>query len=191
MECMPDSWSLAPFAVPPACLDGSDRNLNLGVSEIDVISFSIQPFDFDKASQEGISKNSDRVYFGFSTIRDDIETLTEEECIKRQGFTCEKANTKVCLNSDLRCNEHPDCDDASDEEACEEKNPLGGFRCPSPHHNKENKATFTPWVTIFTTRCDLNPECWGEVDEHGCNNDWAVYYVIGETFYVSNFNFFI
>ena len=184
MECMPESWDLDYFVILPTCLDGSDRNLSLGVSELDITSFAIQPFDFD--SQKGHTKRpynyGSRVYFGFSTIRGDIESISEEECIKRQGFTCEKANTKVCLNSNLRCNEHPDCDDASDEEGCEEKNPLGGFRCPSPHHNKENKATFTPWVTIFATRCDLHPECWGGVDEQGCNNDWAVYYVIGKTF---------
>ena len=178
MECIPDSWDLA-----HACLDGSDRNLSLGVSEFNITSFAIQPFDFDKVSQEGKPKKYTKViYLGFSTVRGDIESLTEEECTGRQGFPCMKANTKVCIHSDLRCNEHPDCDDASDEKSCEEKNPLGGFRCPSPHHNKENNDTFTPWVTIFATRCDLNPECWGGVDEQGCNNDWAVYCVIGKAF---------
>ena len=148
-------------------MDGSDKNLSLSVSQESVSVNSIGTVGNDSP---------------FATIPEEVKSLTEEECSKRRGFTCEKANTKVCIHSDLRCNEHPDCDDASDEKSCEEKNPLGGFRCPSPHHNKENKDTFTPWVTIFATRCDLNPECWGGVDEQGCNNDWAVYYVIGKTF---------
>ena len=183
MECMPDSWDLDPFVIPPTCLDGSDRNLSLGVSEPDITSFSIQSFDFDKATEPENPEYPVRVYIGFSTILGDIESLTEEECIKRLGFTCMKANTRVCLHSYLRCNGHPDCDEATDEEGCEEKNPLGGFRCPSPHHNEENNATFTPSVTIFATRCDSKPECWGGVDEQGCNNDRAIYYVIGKTFF--------
>ena len=213
MECIPDSWDLAPYSwdldpngiplgVLPSCLDGSDKNLTLSVSMLDISTpiwrlqspgnYSSYYEVFDEAIAIGnitISPytggwggGSLQVYDGFLTILGDIESLTEEECSKMEGFACVKANTKVCLNSDLRCNEHPDCDDASDEEGCEEKNPLGAYRCPSPHHNKENNATFTPWVTIFATRCDLKSECWGGVDENECNKDWAIYYVIGKTF---------
>ena len=98
MECMPDSWDLDPFVIPPACLDGSDRNLSLGVSELDITSFSIQPFDFDKVAPApvyGAPKRSTKVYYGFSTIRDNIESLTEEQCIKRRGFTCESQHKSL------------------------------------------------------------------------------------------------
>ena len=116
---------------------------------------------------------------GFYEILHDIKFLPEEECTIRQGYQCVKSNTKVCLHGDLRCNQHPDCDDASDEEGCEDM--LGDFQCSSPHHTEENRATFTPSVEIFATRCDLNPECWEGRDEKGCNNEWAAHYVIGET----------
>ena len=193
MECMPDNWDLGLYGIPPSCLDGSDKNLSLSFSVLDITKFSTsfsssgsyktfleKNFAFGNASQESISEDPLRVYDRFITIRDNIESVTVEECAKRQGFPCVRSNTKVCINSDLRCNKHPDCDDASDEDGCEERNLLVGFRCPSPHHNEENEATFTPWVTISATRCDLEPECWGGLDEYQCNNDWAVYYVIGK-----------
>ena len=177
-ECLPPpEW--ASNALPQTCFDGSNRNVNESDTKFDLTTDPEASENEEYQIQDW--RKPSYTLNGFLTIGNKITSLTKEECASRQGYQCEKSNTKVCLHADLRCNQHPDCDDASDEEGCEEKNPLGGFRCASPHHNEENKATFTPWIEIFATRCDLNPECWEGRDEKGCNNDWAVYSVIGET----------
>ena len=88
-------------------------------------------------------------------------------CSNPDYFRCTKNNISVCIHPDLRCNLHPDCDNAEDEKFKD---------CKEPYVEKkliENFATLrctsiiypnSPMETIATV-CDGITECSGGLDE--------------------------
>ena len=89
-------------------------------------------------------------------------------------FRCQKNNASVCLPEELRCDQHPACDDSEDEdeEYCKAAAPESAvYLCPSPHH---------PGLRIWTTPCDGKMECFEDRDESGCDTDVMAQSVIGE-----------
>ena len=101
-------------------------------------------------------------------------------------FSCHKYNASVCLHEELRCDQHPQCDQGEDELGCEAAYREKGYTatnafyaCESPHHNS---GSASPSVVIWATRCDHRRECYGGADEEFCNLRWVVYIVIGLIF---------
>ena len=89
-------------------------------------------------------------------------------------FRCQKNNASVCLPEELRCDQHPACDNSEDEDEdyCKTVAPESAvYLCPSPHH---------PGLRIWTTPCDGKMECAEDRDEIGCNTDGMAQSVIGE-----------
>ena len=88
-------------------------------------------------------------------------------CSNPDYFRCTKNNISVCVHPDLKCNLHPDCDNAEDEKFKD---------CKEPYVEKkliENFATLRCTSTIYpnssmeiiATVCDGVTECSGGVDE--------------------------
>ena len=88
-----------------------------------------------------------------------------QACTNQVYFHCTKNNTKVCIHPELVCNNHPDCDNAEDEnlDKCYEKkielgtiNENAILRCQSKMHET---------MEIVALVCDGIVECQGDEDE--------------------------
>ena len=88
-----------------------------------------------------------------------------EACTNPDYFPC--TSEHICLHPDLRCDGHPQCPGAEDEDIvmCHEekfRNKIEtAFKCKSIMY--EN-------MTIYARRCNFVDECQNRVDEMGCED---------------------
>ena len=92
-------------------------------------------------------------------------------CTNPNYFQCKKNNQSVCIHPDLHCNQHPDCDNAEDEnyEDCKDRYEFATLRCSSKIY---------PKMETMATVCDDIIECHnGEDEPESCKNNEANKYL--------------
>ena len=120
---------------------------------------------------------SDRVFVIGELCDEKPGSICWESC-DRPGPNCTKCSnssyircplSNKCIDPSLRCDGHPQCDQGEDEFQClrqYQENKMtpehATFRC---------KSIMYPELETYAIACDGFPECFGNIDENGCDSN--------------------
>ena len=102
-------------------------------------------------------------------------------CTNQTYFICPESNQ--CIHPSLRCDGHPQCDQAEDEKQCRDQYLQNNVI--SRYATLRCKSIMYPNIETFATPCDGFPECFDGLDEKQCTKDLFHNIFIASVFFIA------